>query len=580
MYGAELAGVPSESDIEDRTAAGLNFKRAKIANEVDLTGTTVWRGIDGTGARIDGDLKMIRVHALHGKEGYQRGTVNFGQAHIGGQWNALSVSTEGPFTAKALYLQGGLVLESASVGNPDVEKAQDSKSGEPQSPSAGISSGFRASMLDRGLILEDACILGDLNLKGVKVGGRVHLQKARISGQTWITQSVIGRAVEVSLDHAKFGSLTVRASRKDFVQTNQISMVGFTLGHINVELARDSELHSESSLPEIPLTKWNVKLRRASLILALLIGLALVGAMLGLVGGPNIVRHSVNSVVSWIFWGIFYVFAAWTCVIFFSRAFNLAKVRYSFADSSVRDGECAALFLALMKGFSQGPYRMMRRVLERNGDKDSALQLYYRMREREIACCKDGGGTMWFKWIFFVAAGSGVKIRPLCAFLTLYFTFSWLAVFSNPDSVEHPASFVARASGESSKDWECRLGNGGGEAWQAADANGQAWPLFSEAHRSGGEVWNLQDGFWMAIKVHVPLLHLWAKEKWVPASSGGWYYSPLGMRKMWFGMEYETYAVIAQIISYLTIPMLITAVRNSFYRGPEAEEGLEAEGGE
>lgn len=107
------------------------------------------------------------------------------------------------------------------------------------------------------------------------------------------------------------------------------------------------------------------------------------------------------------------------------------------------------------------------------------------------------------------------------------------------------------------------------------------WPFKVDPTQKdrGAEQWNIGDGFWMTLKVHVPLLHLWAKSKWEPASAAGWYYSPFGMRPMWYGMEYETYAVIAQIVSYLLIPMLLTALVNAFLKGHESVEHEHKHGG-
>ena len=128
------------------------------------------------------------------------------------------------------------------------------------------------------------------------------------------------------------------------------------------------------------------------------------------------------------------------------------------------------------------------------------------------------------------------------------------------------------------RQWSVETDRGPGKTWQevikeSQKENTASWPYqyhqkdLDENHREHVDPWGLKEGFWMAVRVHVPLLHLFAKEKWTPSSRDGYYQSLRGLRKMPFGMEYETYAVLIQIISYLTIPMLIAAISGFYKRG-------------
>ena len=278
----------------------------------------------------------------------------------------------------------------------------------------------------------------------------------------------------------------------------------------------------------------------------------------------------------------FYGLAALAGLAFLLRSFAIIRPGWeiSVLHRATPKGRELATFLARSVQFSQEPYNKVRQMLEQQGEDDEARDVYYFMRGRELREGEMSAITRLFKWGFFVAAGSGVRVFTLCGFLMLYFCFTWLAVFSNPSSVEHPSTFVTEHAppaenkhGENNEvvdHWKTRTGAAEGPAWEELDKFQQ------------GE-WTWRDGFWMAVKVHVPLIHLWAKEKWEPAAVEGWYFSPTAppghrgsfkshMRKMWWGMEYETYAVIAQIISYLTIPMLITAI-GGFYKSDPASHG-------
>lgn len=324
---------------------------------------------------------------------------------------------------------------------------------------------------------------------------------------------------------------------------------------------------------------------------------------------------------------VYFSAAVFVCVMFATRSFRIIRPAFRLHDRS--KGHRFTLFLAHTQKFSLEPYAVVRRALEIQGQEEEAREVYYAMRAREINEGEASLPMKVIKWIFFVAAGSGVRIWPLVCFLCMFFCFSWLAVFSNPDSVEHPSTFVTHANehasesheaatpahparegpvaalaittppspagnahpppvpGEMRNPWSHRTGAAPGPSWQsigsAKDTDQEAWPFQSKvpAKEYGEPVWTWRDGFWMAIKVHVPLIHLWAKEKWEPAAVQGWYYCPvrretfdshhtnLHMRPMWWGMEYETYAVIAQIVSYLTLPMLISAL-GGFYRSHES----------
>lgn len=303
------------------------------------------------------------------------------------------------------------------------------------------------------------------------------------------------------------------------------------------------------------------------------------------------------------------------CYRFFRRSWEIVYPGRK-ATQFHWEGQQYADFLACTVRFSQGPYNEVIQVLESQGKDDEARRVYRYMRGRELKEADQNWATLTLKWIFYVAAGSGVSVAPLCWFLGLYFAFTWLAVFSNPDSVEHPSTFQTAAEARdvtanpilvpvsshppAGDAYDHRTGRAIGTPWQFLGKE-EDWPFetresgheiethgedaaknkkTSEAQQSHLKPWDWQDGFWMAVKVHVPLIHIWAKEKWEPAAVQGYYYCPTPkegykdddghlihphMRPMWWGMEYETYAVIAQIVSYLTIPMLITAV-GGFYK--------------
>lgn len=140
-----------------------------------------------------------------------------------------------------------------------------------------------------------------------------------------------------------------------------------------------------------------------------------------------------------------------------------------------------------------------------------------------------------FAFARMALVADGVRpVRLLCVCL-LAFLFSWLCIFSQADSVEHPATFVAPMTSKGQFEWLDRMG------------------------KPKRKDWGIGSGFWVALNLHIPLVQFIARNDWEPASSPG-HFTFLGHRhRLWRGMQYDTYAGIMQVLSWLSVPLVISA---------------------
>lgn len=217
--------------------------------------------------------------------------------------------------------------------------------------------------------------------------------------------------------------------------------------------------------------------------------------------------------------------------------------------------------------------------LANQGEPETADDVHYAMRQRELLLSPDElPYSRWiWKWVYFWLAGSGTKIQRLLVLHFIVFLFSWLCVFSNPGSVEHPATFVMPATHinqskgqpaaadevrEALYEWADHNGTPPGLPWAKEEqvrysllnAKNETANEASEEH----ETWGQSDSVWVAINVQVPLLHIWARDEWEPASQPGYCGSWFGVYSL-LGMQYDTFAGLVQLFSYLTIPMMIAS---------------------
>ena len=305
------------------------------------------------------------------------------------------------------------------------------------------------------------------------------------------------------------------------------------------------------------------------------------------------------------------------------------KFRRSFGTSGDAEANGRAVMLGMMPDFDRSVYRSMEAWLDNQGERENSARIYLMMSARELdlsersdrSVCEVSGWRkllaliwgwlaapqnvrpgqanerigiwMWtWKLIFFCLCGSGVKPGRLAGLIFLFMMFSWICVFSNPASVEHPATFSIpsiteakppiKVVSESEQGYQARMDawNHSVEAvvqqqqfaWSENNGRppGRPWPTHENSdpvpyRAEADDQWGIWDGFWVTLNVHVPLIHIWARDEWEPASSEGYFRLPGTKKAVPLHMQYETYAGIAQIVSYLTFPMLLAAI-GGFYK--------------
>jgi hypothetical protein len=239
------------------------------------------------------------------------------------------------------------------------------------------------------------------------------------------------------------------------------------------------------------------------------------------------------------------------------------------------------LLVAQTEQFDQSTYMALENWLDNNGQRELADEVHHGMRNWEINL--DGGYvplTSWtWKWFYFVLAGSGTKVGRLFLIHGLIFLCSWL-VFSNPASVEHPPTYVLPV--KAVNEFEAHKPDGKGHKFQQstfpfwAEDNGhpqgvpwaqpqQAVPS-STKDKKRKDAWGWRDGFWVALNVQIPLIHLWARDEWEPSSDDAEIGLPGLTTSIPPGMEFETFACVVQLFSYLTIPMIIASISRRYKR--------------
>ena len=208
------------------------------------------------------------------------------------------------------------------------------------------------------------------------------------------------------------------------------------------------------------------------------------------------------------------------------------------------------LLLAQTKEYAEDAYDSVERWLRKSGKDAEANAVYLERSQRELTHGKMKWLAYMLKMISSFTVGSGVRPLGLVLALLGWFAISWI-FYSDPRSVEHPPSYVVPL--------------GHAEESEISWANGnKGMPNPSS--------WGAADGLWVALNVHIPVLHFWARDEWEPSSRpvtllriGG--KEPLGIiepsaYEFHAPITYETYASIVQIFTYLAIPFLLIGWAN------------------
>ncbi|MBK8040271.1 MAG: hypothetical protein IPK22_24530 [Verrucomicrobiaceae bacterium] len=265
---------------------------------------------------------------------------------------------------------------------------------------------------------------------------------------------------------------------------------------------------------------------------------------------------------------------------------NLGRCERRPPHGKYLEEDCYEVLLHFTPDLNFATYSQVEYWLANQGKPEVADRIHHAMRERELLLDESQLPTLRWTWkaMYFLLAGSGTNPGRLLFLHCLLFVFSWLCVFSNPASVEHPATFVVERRSveypsefdhsfasslrrilgfeqETPKaenalfEWSDHNGTPPGVPWSPQEK------IDLKRESSAEEIaddWTSSDAIWVALNVQIPLIHLWARDEWEPASSPGYMGFP-GGDVVYMRMEYETFAGLVQLFGYLTIPMLIAA---------------------
>lgn len=150
--------------------------------------------------------------------------------------------------------------------------------------------------------------------------------------------------------------------------------------------------------------------------------------------------------------------------------------------------------------------------------------------------------------LLLLSVGDGVRPMPLLVMSLVLFSFSWLVIFKEPDSVEHPATYVVMRTS-----FDAAVPKPAAEAhatWRALPE-----PVFGQSG-SAKELgnWGVLDSFWVALDVHLPLVRLFGRDDWQPSDQN----------IVVFGQKVpiraDTWGGWMQIFGWISVPVLLSAL--------------------
>lgn len=170
------------------------------------------------------------------------------------------------------------------------------------------------------------------------------------------------------------------------------------------------------------------------------------------------------------------------------------------------------------------------------------------------------------KRIFFrfllLLTGDGTKVMPIILLFASYIAFSCLFVFSSPQSVERPATFIAPT-----------VSGGSNKATDQIKEDELRWAeVMGQASSSD---WDLCDSFWVSLQSHIPLIDITGREKWKPSSNKvAALERPIRELKKTFWFRFipskisdsiqapraDTWAGVAKCIGWIFVPVILGAI--------------------
>ncbi|MBV9671680.1 MAG: pentapeptide repeat-containing protein [Verrucomicrobia bacterium] len=204
--------------------------------------------------------------------------------------------------------------------------------------------------------------------------------------------------------------------------------------------------------------------------------------------------------------------------------------------------------------FNQGIYLKFEKWLRDRGRDKDADAVYLALRRRELDAERRNVWRVqslrnpgkWLsetsRWlgrsVLYHTVADGVRVMRLFWLWVLALVCS-IFLFSHSNSVQHPSAFAPKS--EYLEDLISKHVNP--SEW--AEGSRVVWTEEMGKPRN----WRWTDGFWVALRVHVPLVEIFAGTDWVPSER----------QIHGTALRYETYASYMRIFSVIALPLMLTA---------------------
>ena len=576
----------------------LSLYGAKIGSNVELTGAYLEGGVRMRYAKIEGAFIAQSWHdednfgpsysgglfTIDPKPLPRFGFTDKGQsiylygARIGGNLCLESAVLLGYLSIELATIHGSLVLNSSHFCS--AQMGYDQKMQPISEPVRDRYIEVTRQHLNKeeqtfGIRLAKAKIENDARLWNVSVGNNISGNGCQILGGLSFTESDQDKAEargEVNFDSSKISGAANFANLK----TPKLSLRNSSLGSIKLSLAPTStensvcmeiqnidvsgfefnDLAAEPHSPNIQSTLESSKREGGGKMRHLLlrdVSLTLAVLVLGFTCHTKL-PHSEGRIALW---------ALIACLLIKTILLKLRALYRHVNHLRVSKERNKYVSLLSSTPLDVSTYMRVEEWLSNQGDLPDADEVYFAMRKRELLSA-DHEMTIWrwvWNWMFLFFAGAGTKVSRLLAIHLVVFTISWLCVFSNPYSVEHPGTYIVPKASDQAV-WSDENGRPKGQVWQDWKGGPTAFLTMPKTLLHGD--WNHSDGFWVALNVQIPLIHIWARDEWEPASRDG-------VIGCWFGVvpigiQYDTIAGLIQAFSYLTIPMMLASATRKLKR--------------
>lgn len=187
------------------------------------------------------------------------------------------------------------------------------------------------------------------------------------------------------------------------------------------------------------------------------------------------------------------------------------------------------------------------------------------------------------EFLIFMSVGDGGRVAPAVVLWLTTLIFSTCCIFSDPNSVERPATFLAvREFNPERKVNPAHKGQGkhpAGPYWQESMGDARY------AHHG----WGARDSFWVALNAQMPLASFAARENWTPSHQSVAFFVALaaqfdrGGRLHWLEdfvphsrisiPRYDTWAGIMQLWGWLSVPIILASLTGLLKRRPMEMDG-------